>query len=62
MATKREVVLSGSIELSTGTRVPVRVVLDCPELTRTETRELENVRIALHDLTPRETARKKQLA
>ena len=49
---KREVVLSGSIELRSGTHVPVRVFLDCPELGREEERELESVKIALHDLTP----------
>jgi cysteine sulfinate desulfinase/cysteine desulfurase-like protein len=51
-ATKREVILSGSFECSSGKRVPVRVILDCPVLTRAEERELENAQIALHDLTP----------
>ncbi len=50
---KREAVLSGTVELSTGTRVPVRVILGCPTLTRAEARELECARIPLHDLTPR---------
>lgn len=48
----RLVILSGSLELSTGTSVPVRVILRCPRLTRNEEREIENVRLALHDLTP----------
>ena len=52
MEPNREAILSGSIELSSGTRVSVRVIMDCPMLTREEVRELENTKIALHDLTP----------
>jgi hypothetical protein len=45
--------LSGSIVLSTGTAVLIRVALNLPALTRAEQRELRNVRVPLHDLTPR---------
>jgi hypothetical protein len=48
--------LSGSLVLSTGTVVPVRVLLDLPALSRTEQHELQNVRVPLHDLTPRRVA------
>lgn len=44
--------LSGSLVLSTGKCVLVRVELAYPALTRDEEREVEQVRIALHDLTP----------
>lgn len=45
-------VLSGGLVLSTGKDVRVRVELVCPALTRAEEREVEQARIALHDLTP----------
>jgi hypothetical protein len=44
--------LSGSVVLSTGATITVRVVLDLPTLTRAEQHELHNVRLPLHDLTP----------
>lgn len=44
--------LSGSIVFSTGTVVPVCVLLDLPSLARSEQRELQNSRVPLHDLTP----------
>ena len=44
--------LSGSVVLSTGVTIPVRVMLDLPTLTRAEQHELQNVWLSLHDLTP----------
>lgn len=52
MSAPGKAVLSGGLVLSTGKDVPVRVMLDCPELSREEEREVEQARIALHDLTP----------
>ena len=49
---RKFVELSGSLVLSTGKQVRVRVELDCPALTRPEEREVEQARIVLHDLTP----------
>lgn len=52
MSAPGKAVLSGGLVLSTGKNVPVRVELDCPAFTRDEEYEVEQARIALHDLTP----------
>ena len=45
--------LSGSIVLSSGERIGVRVVLIIPKaLSKDAACELESTRVALHDLTP----------
>lgn len=50
---KRPQRLSGSMVLSTGRSIPVRVELDVPDgLSAEEKAEIRSAHLALHDLTP----------
>jgi hypothetical protein len=51
---KTTIILTGSLELSTGRRVRVSIDLEIVgKLTPAEQHEIESARIALHDLTPK---------